>query len=332
MHAVPIHVAVAVIFDTRGRVLITRRPHHAHQGGLWEFPGGKVEPGESARAALGRELAEELGIEVQEARPLIRVPHDYPDRRVMLDVWRVAAFHGAPEGREGQPLDWVFPQDLGTRAFPAADRPVLVALRLPDRYLITPEPGPDLGEFLDRLEQRLALGLRLVQLRVRRLDPQDGEWLAARAVACCHRYGAQLLINGAPCAAQALGADGVHLSAARLMALIQRPLPPDQWVAASCHDASELAHAARVGVDFAVLSPVAPTPSHPGMPVLGWDGFARLTDAVPFPVYALGGVAVGDLADAFASGAQGVAAIRALWGADGPVAPPAADLNAGSAG
>ena len=89
-----VHVAAAAIFDDRGRVLISRRPAHLHQGDLWEFPGGKLEPGESVESALHRELYEELGICVQAARPLIRVLHDYHDKSVLLDVWRVDNFTG----------------------------------------------------------------------------------------------------------------------------------------------------------------------------------------------------------------------------------------------
>ena len=91
-----VHVAVGVLFNACGEVLITRRPDHLHQGGLWEFPGGKVEPGEQVRTALERELKEELGVEVLDARPLIRIHHVYDDRQVLLDVWRIKDYAGQP--------------------------------------------------------------------------------------------------------------------------------------------------------------------------------------------------------------------------------------------
>lgn len=134
-----IHVAAAVIRAVDGRVLIAKRPLDKHQGGLWEFPGGKVEAGESVEAALARELAEELGITVTAAQPLIQVRHDYPDKQVLLDVWQVLAFSGEPHGAEGQPLAWVEPAQLPGYSFPAANRPIVAAARLPDRYLITPD-------------------------------------------------------------------------------------------------------------------------------------------------------------------------------------------------
>jgi 8-oxo-dGTP diphosphatase len=102
-----IHVAAAVVVDGLGRVLVSQRPGHVHQGGLWEFPGGKLEAGETAETGLKRELHEELGITVQAARPLIRVYHAYPDKPVLLDVWRVTRYSGEPAGLEGQPIDWV---------------------------------------------------------------------------------------------------------------------------------------------------------------------------------------------------------------------------------
>ncbi|GBE48539.1 8-oxo-dGTP diphosphatase [bacterium BMS3Bbin12] len=308
-----IHVAAAAILDARGRVLIARRAPDAPQGGLWEFPGGKLEPGESVEQALHRELDEELGIGVEDARPLIRIRHAYPDRTVLLDVWRVDRYRGTPSGRQGQPLEWVLPQDPGARVFPAADRPVLTALRLPDRYLITPEPGPDAARFLDTLERRVASGAALVRLRARSQAPDRFRWLAAEALERCRRHGARLLINGPADLARELAVDGVHLTAHALGSLSARPLPEGYWVGASCHDAAELRRAAHLGVDFAVLSPVRSTPSHPDARALGWEEFAKRVDPAPFPVYALGGVGPRDLESAFRHGAQGIAAIRGLW-------------------
>ncbi len=124
-----VQVAVGIVVHAAGAVLITRRPDHVHQGGLWEFPGGKVESGESPESALRRELHEELGITVQAAEPWLQVRHAYPDQTVLLEVWRVTAYTGEPHGREGQPLIWASPAELETFAFPAADQPILAALQ-----------------------------------------------------------------------------------------------------------------------------------------------------------------------------------------------------------
>jgi len=126
-----IHVVAGAIGDAAGRILTTRRPDGVHQGGLWEFPGGKLEPGERPLDGLARELAEELGIRLQAARPLIRVRHAYADRAVLLDVYRVQGYAGTPAGREGQPLAWRWPTDMDPGLFPAADRPVIRACNSP---------------------------------------------------------------------------------------------------------------------------------------------------------------------------------------------------------
>lgn len=304
------HVAVAVVTNARGKVLISLRHAHAHQGGLWEFPGGKVEAGETVLQALRRELHEELGIDVRAARPLIRIPHHYPDKSVLLDVWRVTAYAGEAQGREGQPLQWVAPQRLPEFAFPAANRPIAAAVRLPDRYLITPEPGAD---FLARLDSAFAAGLRLVQLRAKRLSARDYAELARAVCARARPHAAEVLLNADPALVAEVGAAGVHLSAQRLRGLERRPLPAGVWVAASCHDADELAQAARIGCDFVVLGPVQPTASHPGTPPLGWAALRTLTETSALPVYALGGMTPADLDTAWQAGAQGIAAIRALW-------------------
>lgn len=310
----PIQVVAGAISDAEGRILIARRPASAHQGGLWEFPGGKLEAGETAEQGLRRELMEELGIRVEINRPLIRVQHDYGDRRVQLDVYLITGFVGEPVGREGQPLAWRHPDKMILGDFPAADCPVIHALRLPDRLLIT---GPDPtrpAEFLDRLELALAAGIRLIQLRAPGLDPDAYARLARQAYRHCSEYGARLLLNTDPVLAGRLPCHGLHLSAASLRAMPARPGRPDLWVGASCHNGTELALTERLGLDYALLSPVRPTTSHPGAPALGWPRFSELVAPVNLPIYALGGLTEADLPAAWQAGAQGIAAIRGLWG------------------
>ena len=123
-----LHVAVGVIRDHAGNILISKRHRNSHQGGLWEFPGGKVEPGESVQSALRRELHEELGITVESTEALIRIEHDYSDKQVLLDVWWVTGFSGLEQGLEGQPLRWVSPQQLADFEFPAANVPIVTAV------------------------------------------------------------------------------------------------------------------------------------------------------------------------------------------------------------
>lgn len=309
-----VHVAVGVVRQPDGRVLVARRASHRHQGGRWEFPGGKLEPGEEVRAGLARELDEELGIRPLEMRPLIRIPWHYPDRTVLLDTWEVRRFKGTPHGREDQPLRWVDPRDLPRYRFPDANGAIVAAAMLPETYLVTPDTTAEqVSAFLARLQQCMAAGARLVQLRVPGVSEPVRRRLATDAVALAREYGSRLLINGDVALARQLGA-GVHLPAACLDALGERPLPDGQLVAASCHDDRELRRAVALDVDFAVLGPVRPTPSHPDRAPLGDDGFRRLIADVPVPVYALGGLGPEDLPQMREYRAQGVAAIRGLWG------------------
>ncbi|MGD8999968.1 MAG: Nudix family hydrolase [Granulosicoccaceae bacterium] len=312
--ATRLHVVAGVIVDRQGRVLVARRPQHVHQGGLWEFPGGKLEPGEAPAEGLRRELHEELGITVTSLRPLLRIAHDYPDKSVLLDVWRIDAFDGAPHGREGQPVKWLLPAELDSHDFPAANQPIVRAAQLPDRYLITPEPDPDLiDDFISSLDLALQRGIRLVQLRAHGLDDTAYIRLAKAALTHCREHDARLILNREPGVLEHVDADGLHLTTARLQGLTSRPVPHDKWLAASCHNRDELLQAARIGADFVVLAPVQATRSHPQITPLGWQRFAGLAEIAQMPVYALGGMAEADLETAWQHGAQGIAAIRGLW-------------------
>lgn len=314
-----INVAVAAIVDDQGKVLLSKRPAHVHQGGLWEFPGGKLEDGEDIEEGLRRELQEELGITPASARPLIRIVHDYPDKSVLLDVWRIDRIKGIPRGREGQEIVWVPVEKLSCYAFPAANLPIINALGLPDRYLITPEPGVETGRFLAELDGALSKGVSLLQLRARHLSDVEYKALIPDVLQRCRQAHARLLLNAEPELAKAFGTAGVHLTSERLMALSTRPLNDAYLVAASCHTPQQLEHAVNLGLDFVVVSPVRATSSHPGVRPLGFTGLRELTERASIPVYALGGMQTADLRTAFRCGAQGIAAIRGLWNQASPI-------------
>jgi 8-oxo-dGTP diphosphatase len=309
----PVHVAAAVIYDEFGRILLARRGENMHQGGLWEFPGGKLEVGETIKQGLRRELQEELGIELLQHRPLIKNLHHYSDKSVLLDVHLVKDYLGVPQGLEGQPLQWVEPKRLSDYAMPAADLPIITALNLPDSYLITGMDPSQPGQFLKKLQLALERGLRLVQLRAVGVSGQELLKLGEKALELCHEKGARLLLNGSPELAEVMGADGVNLNSLRLSEITHRPLSKEKLVAASCHSAAELSHAEAMELDFAVLSPVQQTSSHPEAVPLGWSDFASMVDNVTIPVYALGGMHQDDLAKAWEHGAQGIAGISCFW-------------------
>ena len=310
-----IHVVAGIVRDAGGRVLIAQRPPHKHLAGLWEFPGGKCEPGEAPIDALARELREEIGIVVESARPLIGVPHRYPEKTILLDAWQVSAYSGVPRACENQALAWVDAEALDQVAMPAPDRPVVAALRLPDRYLITPAlPVDQTDVLLSGIERACRRGVGLIQLRQPQWPRQPLAALARAASGICRAHGVRVLLNADWQLAAILGLDGVHLPARIAATLEHRPLPPGRLVGVSCHDAGELAHAARMGADFATLSPVCETPAHRQSPALGWEQFGELVAHATLPVFALGGLEDEDIDVARMSGAQGIAAIRAFWG------------------
>lgn len=310
-----LHVAAAVIENQVGEVLIARRHDHLHQGGLWEFPGGKVEQREDSFAALQRELREELGIAAETAHPLIRIPYCYPDRKVLLSVWRVTGFAGEPHGVEGQAIKWVNKERLKHYQFPAANQSIISAAQLPSTYLITPDPGSESlwPEFLRHLEASLRSGVTLLQFRAHSLNAKNYLKLAREMVALSHQHNARVLLNADTSLMEQCDADGIHLNSHRLMAMDARSLVKDKLLAASCHNLAELRHAEAIGADFAVLSPVKSTASHPDVSAFGWQKFSALSEGCGIPLYALGGLGKDDLPDAWRNGAQGIAAIRALW-------------------
>jgi len=312
-----LQVAVGVIEDAQGRILLARRAAHQHQGGLWEYPGGKIHAGETPQVALQRELHEELGIEAAECLPLISIPYDYADRHVRLHVFSVTRFTGTLHGREGQPLQWVARDRLHRYPVPPANRGITLALTLPERYLITPEPGDDWQVFLSNLGRSLARGVSLVQLRARSLSVARYRALAAEVVPLAREFpGVRVLLNSHEELVAALAADGVHLTAAQLLAARQRPLSEGLLVAASCHYAEDIQQAAALALDFIVLGPVQATTTHPDRRPLGWAGFAAVAAESPIPVYALGGMQAQDVVTARVQGAQGIAAISGLWSGD----------------
>lgn len=302
-----LHVAVGVVRNPQGDILISQRHADAHQGGLWEFPGGKVEANESVLTALRREFQEEVGIEIGQARPLIKIRHRYPDRDVLLDVWQTTDFTGTAQGLEGQAVQWIAPERLGDFEFPAANLPIIRAACLPERYAIL--EGRTRRELLDNLDKIIAQGIGLLQFRAKTLMPeQDLADLYRTVSEICHSHAANLLVNADLQLAIAAN-HGIHLSARQLMAMQHRPRAHG-WVGASCHNLAELRQAERIGIDFAVLAPVLPTATHPDAPTLGWQRFAEWVEQINLPVYALGGLNQSALPTAFAAGGQGIAGIR----------------------
>ncbi|MFN7570102.1 MAG: Nudix family hydrolase [Betaproteobacteria bacterium] len=304
-------VAVGVLIRADGAVLLADRPAGKPYAGYWEFPGGKLEPGESVAGALARELHEELGVAVGAVCPWVNFEFDYPHAYVRLHFCRVFDWQGAPHAREGQRMDFFDPAGaLPSPLLPAAV-PALRWLALPALYALSAAAQYGRDGFLARLEAALARGLRLVQLREAQLADDEVAQLLPEVRARVHAHGGRLLVSSRHPRALWDRADGVHLTGAALGQATQRPQVG--WVGASVHGRADLARAGRLGCDFAALGPVLPTASHPGAPTLGWREFERLAVDAPLPVYALGGLTAADVDVARRAGAQGVAMLGAAW-------------------
>ncbi len=307
----PLEVVVGILTRSDGTVFLASRPEGRAYAGYWEFPGGKVEAGETQHAALARELHEELGIVVTAMQRWITRVFAYPHATVRLNFFRVTAWQGEPHPHEGQTFSWQAPDAVDVTPLLPANFAVLRALSLPPIYAISHASALGTEVFLARLENALQRGLKLIQVRDKELDEASRLQLARAVAERARPYAARVLVNGSAELARAAGADGVHLDAAALAQLSQRP--DVDWVGASCHSETELARAAELGADFALLSPVLPTLTHPGAATLGWETFSAWAAGSPIPIYALGGLTAADVALARNHGAHGVALLRAAW-------------------
>lgn len=304
-----VRVAAAVILRPDGTVLLAQRPRGKAYAGYWEFPGGKLEVGESPAHALARELDEELGITVRTASPWMVQEFVYPHAHVELNFFRVYAFDGEPAGHDGQAFAWQDPNAIRVAPLLPANARVLAALTLPTVYAITCASDVGIATFVESAQSAIAAGVRLIQVREPELSLRDA--LVRRLSEAAVGTAARIVVNGSVDDARRLGCAGVHWTARRLNEATSRP--HDLIVGASCHTRSELAHACALDVDFAVMGPVLATPTHPDAHPLGWAGFAAAIERTRVPVYALGGLHRTDLDTAIAHGAHGIAMRRHVW-------------------
>lgn len=303
-------VAVGVIRNEAGEILISKRAEGVHQGGLWEFPGGKVEQGESTFQALQRELDEELGLSIISAKPLINVNYEYSDLNVSLDVLTVTIYEGDAVGLEGQAIKWLPVSDLNSYSFPAANQGIIHAIQLPECYPIVDSCLGDTADMLIHLQYLIDGGYKMIQLRAKDFAKDAFLNLAQQAIELCKTSNVELFVNTSLKTAVNLGAAGVHLNSKLLEKRNEVFERYPVSVAVSCHCEFSLHKAVQLGAKFAVLSAINRTDSHPLTEPLGWQQFAELVKGAQLPVYALGGVCVQDIATVRKCGGQGVAGIR----------------------
>lgn len=311
MTRIVVDAAVAVLVRPDGQVLLGQRPEGKPWAGWWEFPGGKIEEGESALHALQRELDEELGTQATEVYPWLMRSFDYPEKTVRLHFFMVRGWAEEPHGREGQQLSWQNPVALSVGPMLPANEPILAALMLPPKYGITNLAEAGGERFLAQLEGALKRGLKLIQIREKQLARDALYRFGEKVVKLAQPFGARVLLNGNVGLARELGAHGVHLTSSQLMALQAKP--EGLLCAASCHNEPELQQAQKLNLDFVVLGPVLPTLTHPDVGTMGWERFAQLAQNASLPVYALGGLQPQDIRMAWQSGAHGIAMQRGAW-------------------
>ena len=309
-----VDVAVGVLIRPDGRFLLASRPEGKPYAHYWEFPGGKLEPGETVATALARELHEELGVEITAVNPWVVREFEYPHAHVRLHFCRVVDWQGEPHAREGQAFRFCSLDDLPAGPLLPATMPVLRWLDLAPHYAITDAAGMGFAEFMRRLEHQPERGLRLALFREPDLDRPRAEPIFRGTLARVRACGAHLLVSSRHPSEWATVADGVHLTSRDLAACPRRPDAP--WVCASTHDAAQLRRAASLGADFAVLGPLLKTESHPDEPGMGWSAFASIAACTSIPVYAIGGLSPKDLARAQSLGAHGIASQRSAWTGD----------------
>ena len=222
-------------------------------------------------------------------------------------------FGKSPKGSEGQQIRWQAINELSAKYFPAANRSIINALQLPDKYMITGS-FTDLKDFLLKLEVSLKNGISLVQLRCKKYSDNEYIKLADKALSLCDLYNAKLLLNTTEEIFSEINAGGLHLTSQMLNSMQHRPISDELMLSASCHTDAEIKKAKQLKADIILLSPVKKTTSHPGVQGIGWDKFKQLSESIDAPVYALGGMSTEDLIDAKNHGAQGIAAISDFWG------------------
>jgi 8-oxo-dGTP diphosphatase len=307
-----LNVAVGVILNNHGDVLISQRAKNAEQGGLWEFPGGKLEIGENTYQALKRELLEELGIRIKSTRPLIKVNHQYSDFNVSLDVLTVELYEGEANGLEGQPIKWVQIEELKNYSFPAANSPIITALQLPNCYPIVDSSMGTPEQMLEQLQYLIIRGFSVIQFRAKGLSETVFNELAIKAVKLSETKNVRLYLNSSVQKAIKLGATGVHISSQQAAKLGEHKGERIISIAVSCHTKDDIINAKRIGADFSVLSPVCMTTSHPSAIPIGWKRFKELVEGVGLPVYALGGLNEADIGIAKEHAGQGISGIRSF--------------------
>ncbi|MAS81874.1 MAG: DNA mismatch repair protein MutT [Legionellales bacterium] len=311
------HVAIGVIYNvTKDKILISKRSNNQYLAGYWEFPGGKVEYNEDVITALKRELFEELGVIIKKAVKYTSINHNYKDKKVLLDVFKVTDWSGLPKSKEKQEFCWVSINELNNYKFPDANKYIIQSISLAPLYVISKESYEDYLQLYSIVEKLFVAGLKNFQLRLKTETDKSKQKIVKRLSVLADRYDAKLILNSVATDIKQYSIDGIHLNTNELMKHSNRPISQEYILGASCHNEEQLIKAAEINVNYAFLSPVQFTASHPEAIAMGWDKFSDIISEINFPIYALGGMKPSDLKIANVYGAYGIAMLGAVWNTD----------------
>ncbi len=311
-----IHVVIGIIKNTQDEVLVTTRNKNAHLSGYLEFPGGKLEPGETPEQALTRELKEELDINLFEYSQLIQIPYIYTDRKVFLDVYKVNKYSGNIAANESQEVYWQNAFSLDPGLFPSANHGLIRAIQLPNVVAVTPDYHQHTNKFIDYFKSTIKReNISIIHLRSHQINDSEYIQLAEECLKLCNENNTKLVLNRTAASVLKINASGLHLTSKSLASLNKRPLGYEYLVSASCHNLGEVLHATKLGLDYVFVGPVIEKYLANSSQVLGWENFALLTRESSIPVYAIGGTSISNIKTSVECGGQGIAAIRDLWAA-----------------
>ncbi len=300
-----IYATAGIIRDEHDKILLSKRKKNKFMAGYLELPGGKINQNETEQDGLIRELAEELAIQVINMKFRLKIQHNYPSQIVDITIFDVLSYKHKIDAKEGQLLFWL-PVDTAYKyqLLPTMKR-VITSLKLTPYYWITPEIFS-----LSQLEIQLKKGIRLVQLRIKTHFSSVQKKLLMHAQILCKSYQAALLLNTAKNTEMDLTQlDGIHLSTKKLMSLKARPISEKKILGASVHNQREITQAARISADFALLSPILKTTSHPKSTPLGWQKAQDLIKKAKLPIYLLGGLDINAIDKARSIGAYGISSV-----------------------
>ena len=304
-------IAIGIIENAQQQVLVGKRKDGTHLERCWEFPGGKVALQESFKMALRRELSEELGIQAHCMSKLIELKHQYNDRQLHFQIFKVSDFIGGVHSAEEQELQWVERTQLASLNFPTANRAILDAMDLPQSYMIADQDVLN-DQLTSIVRRQLESGISLVQYRANNASKQSYITIAKILREMCAGFGAQLISNCDLDWVTEIDPHGVHLNSGRLHEVSKNPFTHNngEFFSASCHNDDEIDMANALGVRCLLIGSVNKTQSHANTNSLGWSRFGQLCFKANSPVYALGGMSLNDYHNAVVHGAQGIAAIR----------------------